>query len=219
MKFVVLGTMKYDARCSGHGVNEIDRKLKNSFFAILFLVLLSSFCLSQDTYKREHRIRKSQFPALSSDILNSVSGTKQHRYYKEINNSQAVYILKFKKARLNYFMEFNHEAQLRNLGFRIKEIDIPSETYSNIRSYLSRNFDKVRIRFLYQEYPVTEREAAEITIKNTFQNLLLPNNLYKLILVAKTGGKRNTYEAYFDSEGNFMRIRQSLPADYDHILY
>lgn len=188
--------------------------------SILLLLLFTAVgCYAQNSYEREHRIKKSQFPKLQQEFLTSVDGIKQPRYYKEVSNSEIAYILKFKKDRLYYYMNFNPEGHLQNMGFKIKEVDIPSDTFSNVQTYFSANFDKVKIRRMYQEYSVPDLEESEQTIKNAFQNMLLPGNIYKLILVAIKERKRVEYEAYFDAEGNFVKMRQSLPANYDHILY
>jgi hypothetical protein len=187
------------------------------FFLVLFLIY--SCCYAQAEYEREHRIKGSQFPTLEKEVLVSGDRIKQRRFYKEIDNSEVSYILKFKKDRLRYFMNFNPKGRLQNMGFRIKEIDVPSDVYANMLSYLTANFEKSRISRMYQEYYPAEGEAVEKTIRDAFQNMLLPDIMYKLMLTAKKDKKRAEYEAYFDAKGNFMKIRQALPANYDHILY
>ncbi len=193
--------------------------VKHCLKSLLLLLVISSLCHAQEGYEREHRIRKSQFPILKQDLTLTGSGIKQQRFYKEMDNSQITYTMKFKQDRLRYFMDFNPEGILQTMGFKVKQVDFPSDTYSNIEAYLAANFYKVRIRRMYQEYPVANAEEIETTINNAFQNMLLPDNMYRLIFSAKKDKKRTEYEAYFDAEGNFMKIRQSLPANYDHILY
>ena len=194
-------------------------KIKNGLKLLLLLSLICSVSQAQNKFEREHRIKKSQFPKAAKDIVLKESGIKQLRFYREINNSQSTYISKFRRDRLNYFMSFSEGGELLNIGFKVKEVDIPSDSYSNIEAYLSANFDKVKVRRMYQEYPVPDITAHQKTIEDAFQNLLLPANKYKLIMITKKEGKRVEYEAYFSAEGNFVKIRQSLPANYDHVLY
>ena len=128
----------------------MDVKLK------LFMLLLAigSFCFSQDGFEGEHRIKKSQFPTLKDPQLIPDEGIKQLRFYKETQDAESQYRLKFKQNRLHYYMNFNHDGVLLNLGFRVKTIDIPSDPYANISSYFNEHFEQSKIRRMYQEYQV-----------------------------------------------------------------
>lgn len=193
--------------------------MKNGWKIALLLTLICTFCSAQNKFEREHRIKKSQFPKAGIELFLKENTIKQQKFYREIDNSQARFITKFKRDRLSYFMTFDEQGQLLNMGFGIKKVDIPSESNANIEAYLSANFDKVKIRRMFQQYVVVNKAKPEKTIKDAFQNMLLPENLYKLIIAAKKERKRVEYNVYFNAEGNFISIRQTLPANYDHVLY
>lgn len=193
--------------------------MKHYLGLVLFLFLITLPCLAQNKYEREHRIKKSQFPTLQTDIMLLRPEMKNIRYYKEIDGTKTTYSVKFKKDRLHYHLAYDETGILKYSGFRVKEIDIPEETYQEIKSYLSRNFEKVRVKRIFQQYPANITEPLGVNLKNTFQNLLLPDNIYKLIIIGKKAGENKEFDLWFDAEGKLQTIRQALPANYDHVLY
>jgi len=184
------------------------------------ILLFGATVSAQNKYEREHRIRKVQFPLKAMEYIEEkLQDAKRIRFYKEIDSAKISYEAKFKKDRLWYSVEFDKNGSLEDIEILIKIVDIPEDTFSKISDYLSSNFTKYRIRRMQQQYPVTKNEAVESTIKNAFQNLMLPSIKYELIV---SGKKVNTYEQFeilFDAEGNFEKSRKSLPPNYDHVLY
>lgn len=188
---------------------------------ILLLVFSIGFMASaQNKYEREHRIRKVQFPEIALEyIAEKLDEAKRTRFYKEIDSSTISYKAKFKKDRLWYGIEFDKKGAIENVEIAVKPIDIPDDAFATINSYLSNNFTKYKIRKMRQQYWVAEMNTVEETVKNAFQNLMLPAINYELIIKGKKDKKSEQYEALFDSEGNFKSIRKSLPPNYDHVLY
>ncbi len=191
------------------------------FRILYFLLLFCSFLFAQEKLEREHRIKKSQFPTLELAIESTGHVLKQIRYYREVDSAGITYSLKFKSGRLHYHFDFDSAGILTNSGFRVQQVDIPMETYDKLEDYLTQNFDRIKIQRIFQEYPHIDSTGrmTETGIKSTFQNLILPENLYKLIIRATRNGKRNDFELWFDSQGNFMRIRSALPSNLDRVLY
>jgi len=194
-------------------------KKSASIFIILFLCF--AWCVSaQNKYEREYRIRKVQFPEKALGYIeNKLVGAKRIRFYKETDSAKVSYEAKFKKNRLWYSIEFDKMGALEDIEILIKSIDIPNETFKTINNYLSDHFTTFRIRKIQQQYPVTNQETAEETVKNAFQNLMLPYINYELIISGKKESDFNQYEVLFDATGNFKSLRKSLPPNYDHVLY
>ena len=185
----------------------------------IFVFLGTTLCQGQNREEREHRIRKSQFPSVQLDSLVVGSEIKQKRYYKEIDSLQTTYIFKFKKDRLHYFLSYDDTGKLVTSGFRIKEIDMPEETYQKIESYLSDSYKKYRIKRIFQEYPAVHTESDTPKLRNTFQNLILPNIVYKLIVIGKNNKRSNDLDLWFRADGSLIRKRLALPMNHDRILY
>ncbi len=179
---------------------------------------MGAVCFSQQI-EREHRIRKSQFPQVNIGLMLNGSKTNKLRYYKEVDSLETTYILKFKMARLNYLLSFDDIGKLKISGFLVNEIDIPEETFQKIKAYLSDSYEKSRIKRIFQQYPATITENAKSALTITFQNLLLPSNVYKLIVIGKNDNKNNEYDLWFTADGNLIRKRLSLPMNHDRILY
>lgn len=187
------------------------------------LLLVFSICFmasAQNKYEREHRIREVQFPEKALEYIHEkLDDAKRTRFYKEIDGNTISYKAKFKKDRLWYGMEFDKTGAIENVEIVVKPSDIPDEAFSAMKRYLSNNFTKYKIRKIHQQYRVSEMNTFEATIKNAFQNLILPTINYELIIKGKKDKKSEQHEVLFDSEGNFKSIRKSLPPNYDHVLY
>ena len=188
--------------------------MKYSYITLMLLLLLGPKCYPQTKLEREHRIQKSQFPSTKMDNL-PLENTKNIRYYREIDTSKITYTLKFRKGKMHYHLDFDEKGTLQNTGFTVKEVDIPTDTYAQISSDLNANFEKIKIKYIQQRY----LGSSENVLKNTFQNLILPSNTYKVMFRGKKVDQREDYIAIFNAEGNLIKTTTALPANYDRVLY
>ena len=186
---------------------------------ILF-ILGSGILTAQNKYERAYRIRKSQFPAKAFNYISEkIEGTRRIRFYEETDSAKTSFEATFKKDRLWYSIEFDKDGVMQVIGILIKPIEIPDDSFAKIETYLGNHFSKYRVRRLQQQYRITGEVAQATTIKNAFQNLMLPDMVYELFVKGKKDGTRADFEITFDAEGNLMNIRKALPANYDRILY
>lgn len=194
--------------------------MKKFRILLILLFLGSGILAAQHEYERAYRIRKVQFPEKARDYISEkMEDIRRLRYYRETDSSKISFEAKFKKDRLWYSAEFNKEGVLENIEIQIKPVDIPDDSFVKIETYLRNSFAKHRVHKLKQQYQITEEETVETTIKNAFQNLMLPSINYELVVSAKKKKHYEQFEILFDFEGNFKSIRKSLPPNYDHILY
>ena len=103
------------------------------------LLMICSFGFSQTRPEREHRIKKSQFPLIEVGVVPKEA--KNLKYYMEIDTSKTTYTLKFRLKKMKYHIDMDELGQIRQLGFGVKEIDIPQETYAQISSYLETGME------------------------------------------------------------------------------
>lgn len=187
------------------------------FFIFLFIGCTIS---AQNKQERKYRVLKSQFPKKAlAQIQEKLEDVKRIRFYKEIDIKKNSYEAKFKKDRLWYNIEFSENGELEDIEIVIKPIDIPEDVFLNITMYLKKSFTKYRIRKIQQQYSVNDIEDAETTVKNAFQNLMLPSINYVLVIAAKKDKINEQFEILFDAEGTFKSLQKLLPANYDHVLY
>ena len=187
---------------------------------IFFLVLIGVFANAQNKYEREYRIRKNQFPTVALNLIDdTLEDARRIRFYRETDSTKISYEAKFKKDRLWYSVEFNEEGDLEDIEILIKEMDIPNEPMQKIIDYLNNSFTKYRIKRIQQQYPVSKEETKEKTIRNAFQNLILPSVNYEFVVAGKKDKEYFDYEMLFGSDGSFKKMRKSLPPNYDHVLY
>lgn len=193
--------------------------IRYGIFLIVFLCS-SVYAFSQNKYEREQRVSKDDFPEKAmNDLSKALEGAKKVRFYREIDSAKSSFEAKFKKGRLWYSVEFDTTGALEDIEINIKEIDVPNESWKNITTYLNTNFIRTRIKKIQQQYPASKEESARITLKNAFQNLLLPSIRYEIIVAGKKEKEYEEYEILFDAQGSFIQMRKSLPSNYDHVLY
>lgn len=186
----------------------------------LLLLFSGSALFSQVKYEREYRIRKEQFPAAAlEEMAPFLEDVRRLRFYREIDSSRSSYEMKFRKVRLNYSVEFTPQGQLEDVEIEVRPVDIPDESWGRILEHLNTQYPKYRVRRIQQQYPRSAFPDVPSTLKNAFQNLLLPQIRYELIVQARTPEGPGQYEYLFDSEGGFLLKRKSLPPNYDHVLY
>jgi len=196
---------------------------KYKCFLLLIMALFQySTALSQVKVKleREHRIKKNQFPGAGHDFIKEkLKDAKKIRFYKETDTAKISYEAKFKKDKLNYGVEFDESGKLEDIEILIKKVDVPEDSWSNITKFLEEKFDKYKIRKIQQKYPITSYETTATTLNNAFQNLLIPSLNYELMVRGKIQDNHADFEILFGAEGDFIKMRESLPANYDHVLY
>ena len=191
-------------------------KCKNLLYVLL---CCSPFLNAQIKHEREHRIRKDQFPETAKTLIaEEVQDAKKIKYYKEIDGDRTKYEVKLKKDKLWYSIEFNKDGVLEDIEITVKPIDLPDESYTAITNYLGRNFNKYKIQKIQQQY-LADQNDVKATFKKAFQNLILPEVNYELMINGKEDKRYELFEMLFNAEGKFIKKRTALPPNYDHILY
>ncbi|WP_343488113.1 hypothetical protein [Allomuricauda sp. d1] len=192
--------------------------MKYSFLLLAILIFSSQHLLCQKR-EREFRLRPNDFPKVALvKIAPYLKEARRKRFYKEFDGEKTSYEAKFKKDRLFYSVEFDSLGVLEDVEFNIDEDDIPEESFEKIESYLQKNYERERIKKIQQQHPRNEKEE-QTTLREAFQNLLLPDIRYELIIAHRGKKGFEEYELLFDAEGNFLSARQSFPQKYDHVLY
>tara|TARA_R110000744_G_scaffold153298_4_gene267698 strand:+ start:1179 stop:1790 length:612 start_codon:yes stop_codon:yes gene_type:complete len=196
-------------------------QLKKIYVNLIFVSVFACCQLSsaQNKYEREFRIRKSQFPSAAHAIIDdNIVNAKRLKFYQENDSNKVSFRAKLKKDKLWYNIEFDKEGTLEKIEILINSTDIPNDTYSNIEHYLNTIFSNYRIIKLKQQY-YSNNDTIEEIFKNAFQNLILPSIQYAIDVVGKKEKGNLDYEVQFDADGNFKKMRTTLPSNYDHVLY
>ncbi len=193
--------------------------MKCKLIICLIFLFFSGILLSQEKRERETRIKESAFPKTALETISSyLKDAKRIRFYREFDGKKISYETKFKKDRLFFSVEFDSIGVLEDVEFLIKKVDIPEDSWKNIETHLEQNFDRPRIKKIQQQYARQNRDDAQ-TLKEAFQNLLVPYINYELIISSKNGEGFQEYEVLFDANGTFVKLRKSSPQKYDHVLY
>lgn len=198
----------------------LDMKKFKLLTVILTVSLTINMVNSQYQYEREHRIKKCQFPSNAHTFLeDKLKDPKNMRFYGEKDSLKVCYEAKFKIDKLNYSIEFDEKGEPEDIEILIKEVDVPKDSWININNYLKEEFVKFKIQRIQQQYAVGLNESVDTTLKNAFQNLLIPSINYQLMVRAKNEGDYQDYEILYSAEGFFISRRKSLPPNHDRVLY
>ena len=191
-----------------------------TIWVLFFVMFITVNGLSQIKVERQHRIKKSQFPSKALHVIDSVvRQVKRLKFYREVDTAATTYTAKFKKDRLFYEMGFTQDGRLNSIAFKVKQIDVPGDSYQAIENYLNRHFEKSKTLNMLQSYPIDATDSDNPNLRIAFQNLMVPNMNYRLLVRGKRNGKSADYTLLFDADGNFIAIKKSLPMNYDRVLY
>lgn len=175
--------------------------------------------ISQAKQEREFKIEENEFPKKAKGIIETyLADSKRIRFYKEIDGDKVSYEVKFKKDKLKYSIEFSEGGNLEDIEFVIKEVDIPSDSFEMITNYLEANHKKNRIKKIQQQYLNNIGNPKEL-LRVAFQNLILPEINYEIIVATKDDKGYAEYEITFNSEGKHILSRRLVKQKYDHVLY
>ena len=182
--------------------------MKKCNLLLVFVLLYANSLSAQLQYERAFRIRKSQFPEKALLLVQeNVTNIKKLKFYKEIDASKTSFDAKFKKDRSWYSMQFSEGGTLGNIALKIKNIDIPEESYAQILTYLEQIFSSYKIKNIQQQYVVDENDVAILRI--AFQNLITPNIKYELLVQGKKNKKGSEeFKILFHADGSCVGFRK-----------
>jgi len=192
-------------------------KYKELFFLAF---ILFQFSWGQDKMEMERRITADEFPQQARlEIDPYLEDARAIKYYQESDGTKFSFEIKLKKGKLRYSIEFDPDGLLEDVEIGIKEIDIPSSSLAAIRKNLSKRFSRFKIRKIQQQYVHTADKNVSQTLQEAFQNLLLPEIRYELIVGGKEGNVFQSYEMLYDAQGNFLSKRIVRSSDKRYVLY
>lgn len=179
------------------------------FNCLVFITLiLSQFALSQDKMELERLITADEFPQQALLEINPyLNDARSVKYFQESDGAKFSFEVKFKKGKLRYSVEFDPQGLLEDVEIEIKEVDIPSASLEALKQDLNTRFTRIKFSKIQQQYPHTPDKEVSVTLRNAFQNLLLPEIRYELIVKGKEGKKYQSYEILYDAQGTFLSKR------------
>lgn len=186
---------------------------------LIFILFTFSSAISQTKREKEIRIDSEAFPPKALEVLTPyLTNSRRIRYYKEFDGNKVSYEIKFKKDRLKYSVEFNEDGVLEDVEYIVRPVDIPETTFEAISSYLYKNHKSYKIKKIQQQY-LNQNNNSKGVLKAAFQNLILPEINYEIIVSSKDKKGFSEYEITFNSNGEQLSSRKAIKPKYDHVLY
>lgn len=189
-------------------------------FLLLICVLVIQSAGAQEKQELERRISRDEFPQKALTAIDGyLDDAKKIKYYQESDGAKTSYEIKLKKGRLKYSIEFDPEGTLEDVEIGIKEIDIPSASFEAIEKDLADRFNRYKIRKIQQQYAHTNQKKVAQTLRQAFQNLLLPDIRYEIIVGGKERKEYQNFEILYDANGSFLVQRIVRSSDKRYVLY
>ncbi|WP_276166386.1 hypothetical protein [Zobellia alginiliquefaciens] len=188
------------------------------FFLIVVLPYIS--VVAQTKNEKEYRISKENFPeAALSQLENKLSSAKRIRYFKEYDNTQIGYEVKFKLKKVYHSVEFDSIGQLEDIETYIEEKDIPEPILQKVNNYLDEEFNTYRIIKIQRQYTLEITNAPETLFQHAFNKDKNIGENYEIVIAGRNQGDFENFELLFSPEGTLINKRKFTSIGYDHILY
>lgn len=191
-------------------------------FRIILIIcgLVIQSAVGQEKQELERRISRNDFPEKALEVVAPyLDDARRVKYYEESDGAKTSYEIKLKKGKLKYSIEFDPEGKLEDVEIGIKTVDIPSESLAAIEKDLKDRFGRYKIRKIQQQYVHSDPKKVAQTLHEAFQNLLLPDIRYEIIVGGKERKEFQTFEILYDADGSFMDQRVVRSSDKRYVLY
>ncbi|WP_155598628.1 hypothetical protein [Zobellia amurskyensis] len=189
----------------------------------LFLVTVVLPCMSvvaQTKNEKEYIISKENFPEVALlQLENKLSSAKRIRYFKEYDNTQIGYEVKFKLEKMYHSVEFDSIGQLEDIETYIEEKDIPESTLQRVNNFLEEEFNTFRIIKIQRQYTTEITKAPEALFQYAFNKDKNIGENYEIVIAGRDQEDFENFELLFSSEGSLINKRKFASIGYDHILY
>jgi hypothetical protein len=188
--------------------------LKN-FIILLFLIGINTY--SQQKYEKEFRIKTADVPQAALAFVAELNLGKRIKWYKEIGLNQTSFEAKTNYKNKKYSIEFAPNGILEDVEIEINKLEIPNNSFTEINTYLTSNFNKfafVKIQVQYLGSNANMIQFLKFENKHTFIT-----TQYECVIAAKVNGAYKTFEVLFAGNGQFINKKEIVTRNAAHLEY
>ena len=190
-------------------------RFKHIIYLLFFLV--STVVIAQSNalkIEHEERIKSSEFPSLSKQILDSLIPLRvKMKYYQETDGDSNSYEAKFKYKGKKYSIEFFENGALKETEIEIKKNKLSKIVIDSINKRLDTVARKFKIEKIQEHY-------SPCSILSLKQKLQQSNpDGYEIIVAFKDKRKIYRREYLFDRRGMILEVKDVKRLEYDFLLF
>lgn len=198
------------------------------FTASLFICIITIMCLHVEGFSQgvkrevEESISRTEMPEQALSLLkNLLQGARKVHYYRETDGDRTSYECKLLWQGDAYSIEFLENGSLLDIEKLMAYHALPEKVRGNMDDYLSRNFQKFKIKKLQQQFTAEDSDESDQEVIREFieQDADDLTIKYEIEVNTKKDRKINAYEMLFDKNGNYIKQRIIVRRSLDHILY
>lgn len=185
-------------------------------FLVCFFTGLSVF--SQEKIEREYRVKISEVPKKSLEIVKKWNFKKKVKWYKEESQDGKTFEAKVCYKKHKYSLEFTEKGALLDVEKTVKFKKLPIEIRQRITNVLTKEFQKYRIKKVQVQFLGEEN----VVYKSVFQlknNQLNVTKNYEIIVNGKKNTTYKRYEVLINTDGKLLKILPFAPDNNDNLEF
>ena len=175
---------------------------KFKLMLLLFIFHFSFF--AQQKFEKEYRIKSSEAPVKSLQIIKMWNFNKKVKWFAEESNDGKTFEAKVVFKKYRYSIEFSEEGEILDVEKTVKFDELPIEMQQKIAQNLSKRFKSYSIKKVQIQYSGTESAMYNQVFKLEKVNEKAKIN-FEFILKAKKENENAFYEVLVDVNGAVIK--------------
>lgn len=175
---------------------------KFKLMLLLFIFHFSFF--AQQKFEKEYRIKSSEAPVKSLQIIKMWNFNKKVKWFAEESNDGKTFEAKVVFKKYRYSIEFSEEGEILDVEKTVKFDELPIEMQQKIEQNLSKRFKSYSIKKVQIQYSGTESAMYNQVFKLEKVNEKVKIN-FEFILKAKKENENAFYEVLVDVNGAVIK--------------
>jgi hypothetical protein len=189
--------------------------LKIHLILILFFGVFS-FSFSQVKTEREIGINSGEVPSAAKVWLNDAfENIRKPKWYLEYSQIGKSYEAKFHYQGHFYSVEFDSLGKVEDVEIEIKESEIPSEVWTEIKSYFGSNYNETKVEKIQRQLTGSESDLEDFFDQEESERILIR---YEIVFQGKNQ-LWELWEALFDDSGKFLSILKVEIQPNDNLIF
>jgi hypothetical protein len=178
--------------------------MKNYKLTILITLFIYLSGFSQEKFEKEYRVKPTDVPEISVNLIKSLNFKKKVKWYAEESNDGKTFEAKTCHQKHYYSIEFSENGTLIDLEKKVGFSELEEDLQSKIKNKLSEKYQKYKFKKIQIQYKGLESEVKK-GILNLPRNEITARIFYEIIVKAKKDNSYALYELLLDENGTIIK--------------
>lgn len=172
--------------------------------------------MAQEKVEREVKAKASEVPSSARDWLkDAFEEVKKPKWFIEYSQLGKAYESKFWWDKHFYSVKFDSLGNLMDVEIEIGSHEIPSDSWSKIQTYFSKEFDEYSVKKIQRQLTGNESDIEDYFDENEKDKVIIR---YEIVFE----GKKETWqlwEGLFDENGEFLSLIRVQTRSVDNLIF